>query len=141
MTLTVIWLKLFVAPKEARLGDAAVMKMNIAPYETLEMIETQICAPTAIQTAVEYPCFLAKIFMMGNRAKAGKDDIKPPIKTFFEPRRSCIFAKKQTWRMPINIPRTERSFPIVGGARPRPPIEMGVARKTGWIARKVMSTR
>ena len=101
------------------------------PNERFRMIDTSNCTPTTIQTTGEYPCCLAKTFITGNKAKEGIDDNKPAIKTLFEPHRSCIFAKKKTWNMPFNIPRAERSFPIVGGARPRPPISIGVERKRG----------
>ena len=41
----------------------------------------------------------------------------------------------------MNKPYSPSRRPIVGGGRPRPPIEIDVAKKTGSSARKAMSIR
>ena len=87
----------------------------------LNITEMAICSSTTTHTVIEYPSCLAKTLIIGNMANSGRADANPNTKTFFDPHRSWIRAKKNAWISPFKTPKMDNSFPIVDGGKPRPP--------------------
>jgi hypothetical protein len=79
-----------------------------------------------------FPPFLLAIeFITGIKANNGKKHNIPLMNTLLSPSARTSFAKKKNWAKPVRKPYAPMMYPIVGGENPKPPMDMGIAKKRG----------
>lgn len=94
--------------------------------------------PMKIQIMNDKPDSLAMRLIIGKRANIGRHVDSPERNTRLSPKRRTRREKNDTWNNPVMAPYVAKIRPMVFGGKPRPPISIGMAKKSGRRAANEM---